>query len=165
MKFKGTVKLDLEGFTKIRKYLHETGNMNVEVGVLSNKTERGDGEDFDNAAIGATHELGSIEANIPPRSFLKVPAITVLPKRINKISAARIMKNLMAKGTVATLREIGQIAEGVIDEGFATRGFGKWAPNKPATIRKKKGKDMPLIDSGKLRRSITSRVVKKESSK
>ena len=50
---------------------------------------------------------------------------------------------------------------GVSYEGEMKKTFlvGQFIPNKPATI-KRKGSSRPLIDTGHLRQSITSKVVK-----
>ena len=56
--------------------------------------------------------------------------------------------------------KIGIIAEGVVQEAFSTRGFGKWAPNSEMTIAQK-GSDSPLIDTAQLRKSISSDVKEK----
>ena len=47
----------------------------------------------------------------------------------------------------------------LINEAFETSGWGNWAPNSPLTIAQK-GSAMPLIDTGKLRQSITYEVQK-----
>ena len=59
---------------------------------------------------------------------------------------------------------LGELAQAVgvsaleqIQEAFDTEGFGEWTPNSPATIRAK-GSEMPLIDTGNLRNSITYKV-------
>lgn len=164
MKFQGKVTVNLKDYIELGDQLKRAEHMRVEVGVLSNKTERGEGEEFDNAALGAVHELGSRSAGIPARSFLRVPIMTKMREKVAKVTAKRIVQNMLKRGAKNTMAQLGHMAEAVIDEGFATRGYGKWAPNKPATIRRKKS-DMPLIDKGKLRRSITSRVVIKGKAK
>ena len=51
-----------QDLTKLNKFVKEIGeNYRVRVGIFSNRTERNDGGDMDNAAIGAAHELGSFE--------------------------------------------------------------------------------------------------------
>ena len=57
------------------------------------------------------------------------------------------------------MQKVGFVAEEVIQEAFSTNGYGQWKPNAPMTIEKKKS-NSPLIDTGQLRRSITSKVVK-----
>ena len=48
-----------------------------------------------------------------------------------------------------------------IQEEFETRGVGNWQENAPSTI-KAKGSDMPLIDTGNLRRHIVAEVTGEE---
>ena len=60
--------------------------------------------------------------------------------------------------------EAGITATVVIDDAFASGGFGEWATLKPKTVKRKtkngKKGDAILIDTGDLRRSITYEVVK-----
>ncbi len=111
-----------------------------------------------NAEIGLKHEKGSISENIPRRSFLEMPLI----EKGNAL--LRIKDYLWAQFSTGKrdyqtiYKQLGIMAEVIIQKAFATRGFGKWRPNSPRTVAEK-GSDAPLIDTAQLRRSITSRVV------
>jgi phage gpG-like protein len=70
----------------------------------------------------------------------------------DKLLANGEMNKLMAR--------LGISAENAVQLAFATRGFNQWQPNFLATILRKKSSS-PLIDTGQLRRSITSKVVNK----
>lgn len=156
MKFSGKVVSNTKALNKLNRELSQSGRVHARVGVLAGNAEREEGE-FNNAELGAIHELGSISGNIPARSFLRVPCLEDLPKALGKAGAKRLTKLIAEKGLVLAMKEVGVLAENVVDEAFATRGKGRWAPNAPRTIQKK-GSDSPLIDKGKLRRSVTSRV-------
>ena len=54
---------------------------------------------------------------------------------------------------------LGSAGVRLVNEAFETSGWGEWLPNSPLTIAQK-GSAMPLIDTGKLRQSITYEVEK-----
>jgi hypothetical protein len=137
----------------------------VRVGILgSSKTKNRDVST--NATIGLTHEMGFPEKNIPQRSFLQMPIHTHFYEAARKNSR---LKSLYEKSSCAgdlyeVLKLAGILAEGVIDDAFATAGFGTW----PMTTREalhilnnpeSEKHPSPLIDTGELRKSITSEVV------
>lgn len=157
MKFTGKVRLDTKGLEKLTQEFSKAGKVRARVGVLGGNADRQDGEPLNNADIGAVHEMGSKSQNIPARSFLRVPCTVELPKALRKIGGKKLLKMVAEKGVVPAMQQVGVLAENVVDEAFETRGSGKWAPNSPVTIARK-GSDSPLIDTGKLRRSITSKV-------
>ena len=116
-----------------------------------------------NAEIGLLHEKGSLTKHIPRRSFLEMPL--VLKSEGLKAIKDKILRAFV-KGdqTMARWRdahvELGHMAERIVQAAFETRGFGQWAPDSDRTVAKKHS-DAPLIDTGQLRRSITSDVVTK----
>ena len=112
-----------------------------------------------NASIGLTHEYGSISQGIPQRSFLRMPLWLKFPQKLATIHKAMMDELEYAKGSIKRFYvNIGILAEQIIQEAFATRGFGTWRENSKITKIRKRS-DSPLIDSGQLRRSIHSRVV------
>lgn len=54
-------------------------------------------------------------------------------------------------------KSLGIAALEQIKEAFETEGFGEWQPNAPQTIAQK-GSASPLIDTGRLRKSVTFEV-------
>ncbi len=96
--------------------------------------------------------------NIPERSWLRMPVITKLPEAINAQSRAKWRDSILRDGVSATLKRLGILAEAVIQDAFATGGFGTWAKLSKVTIRRKKSAAI-LIASAQLRQSVTSRVV------
>lgn len=150
------VKIDMSGFKTIKKALSD--KFKTRVGILGGKaSESHKGTELTNADLGAIHEFGSLSNNIPPRSFLRLPLEAKLGEWINK-NRSRYME-LMEQGNVRKFYVgMGLAAEGIIDEAFVTSGFGSWPPDKPETV-KRKGSSMPLLDTGQLRASITSKVM------
>lgn len=135
----------------------------VRVGILGGDAyapHEGSEEGLTNAAIGVIQEFGSEKNNIPPRSFLRMP-IERKSKEIMRQASKGSTKAKIAAGDIdGALENIGVIAEGIVQDAFSSSGFGQWPENAPSTVAAK-GSSKPLIDTGQLRRSITSDVVKR----
>lgn len=156
------VKLEWKKLLNCIKALKD-GFPGVKVGILGDNIERQDGE-LNNAEIGFANEFGKMTGypKIPARSFIRMPLQTKLNDKIKEkksLSGAELEK-AMAEGKLEEFaRKVGIVAEEVIQEAFSTNGFGQWAPNAPMTVELK-GSSSPLIDTGQLRRSISSKVIK-----
>lgn len=175
MKIFGKVSLNKKGLQELIEELAKTEKARVKVGVLAANVSREDDGELNNADIGAVHEMGSKSSDIPARSFLRVPVTKKLPAELKK-REKKIFKLITEQGVEQGLKTIGVLAENIVDEAFETSGGGSWPPNKQSTVMaktahiknaKKRQKaienNKPLIDTGKLRRSITSSVVMKPS--
>lgn len=118
-----------------------------------------------NAFLGAIHEYGSVERNIPARSFLRMPLESRFPLIIR--ANAKSLVEYLAQGRFKEwLIKLGLKAENIVNEAFNTSGWGMWPALKQSTVRRrKKGKKynnpLPLLDTGQLSSSISSRVVNK----
>lgn len=134
--------------------------MFAKVGILGDDANRTDDETgVTNAEIGLVHEMGSKTQNIPRRSFLEDPLI-IKKDEINKTAGKLIAENLTKpNGMNKIFKQIGIKAEAIIQEAFASGGFGTWAELDEQTI-KRKGSSSKLIDKGELRKSISSGVEK-----
>ena len=156
------IKVNLKGLNKLTKVLG--GKFSIKVGIMgSNAQKEHSDSKLTNAQIGFINEFGSYSRNIPPRSFLEMPLRLYLADYLLKKKAfsQEAIDEAVKNGTLLDLaKKVGIVAEEVIQQAFATRGFGQWKPNAPSTI-KGKGSDSPLIDTGELRRSITSRAEKR----
>lgn len=158
------VKVDVKGLEHLAKALGDS--YNIKVGILGTTAQRQNGNTGkSNAEIGFINEFGKQTGfpKIPARSFLSVPLTLYLSKYLKekKSFARKEVEKATKTGKLLQLaQKIGIVAEEVIQSAFDTRGFGNWAPNAPYTIAQK-GSDSPLIDTGELRRSITSRAEKK----
>jgi len=166
----GVVKLDLEKISSIHAAL--SSGMRTQVGILGQKAQgrkvtvysvdgskAGSQKSFmTNAEIGLVHEKGSLARNIPKRSFLKWP-LFYKGKDLLKIKSE--LWSAFSKHEISlkkAYRNLGLMAEQIVQGAFESRGFGSWEPNSDKTVAMKHS-DQPLIDTGQLRRSVTSRVV------
>ena len=159
------VTLDIRQLQALRKQLADNKGAVVRVGILGNRNERFDintstttRDKLNTPTRGLIHEFGSVANNIPERSFLRMPLLTRLPSKVNQIGRQVWRDLVTGQGLLPALKQLGVLGENIVQEAFATRGFGQWAANKAATIRRKKS-SMPLIDTAQLRKSVTSEVV------
>lgn len=136
-------------------------NYTTKVGILGSGAYREDESGLTNAEVGFKQEFGSITENIPIRSFLRFPIEYKSGSIISKLLSNKDeILNKIKDGDLKYLNEaLGVLAEAAIQDAFATRGYGQWQPNSPVTIASK-GSSSPLIDTGELRKSITSTVNK-----
>jgi len=168
----GTVKLDLDKLNAIQQVLGS--KLITQVGILGQKTNRTlaiegthkagkKASEQSNADIGMRHEFGVKSEGLPRRSFLLMP-LQQKADELLKIRKALWEEFLAGKQTLASLKlaytKLGIGAETIIQKAFETGGFGKWQPDAPSTVLRKKSSAI-LIDTGQLRRSISSRVVKR----
>lgn len=168
IKIKGA---ELKGLKKLQECLEQYKQHYVKVGVLGGNSPSG--ESYANIAM--LHEYGSesprtfnykgqkIKINgVPTRSFIRMPIKT----RIKKLKGDTVEKALILDFTHGytgiALKLLGINGERIIQEAFDTQGFGKWEKNISEKYIALKGSDTPLIDTGKLRASVTSQVEKKQ---
>ena len=150
-----TVQINVNGLKNIKKALSD--KYVTYVGILgSNATTQHEDTHYTNAQIGAVQEFGSVSNNIPARSFIRMPLEMKLGQWIEK-QGSTYFKMALNGHLDAFYRGVGLKAEEIIQDAFESRGFGEWDENAPSTI-KAKGSDMPLIDTGALRASISSEV-------
>ncbi len=168
---------DFTGLNNFVKAITTSESLVVKVGIFGNKnarektaadqtgrstirkTVKGTKTTLTNAELGLVHELGSVERNIPRRSFLRMPLALKTKEILTEAMVGAVA--LMVQGNVkAVLKRLGISCEKWIGVAFATRGFGSWAPDRAETARRK-GSNQPLIDTAQLRRSIASQVTSK----
>ena len=154
------LKIENETLKNIEKALKDKGYY-VEVGILGGKYDNKDTtkKPITIANIGLIQEFGSIKNNIPARSFIREPLNKHLSDEI-KLSET-LKKAAFSEDPTFKYEVLGGIARNVILDSFQSLGDGTWAPNAPVTIKKKKSSH-PLIDTGKLRKSIDYKVVKND---
>lgn len=112
-----------------------------------------------NADIGLRHEKGVKSEHLPRRSWLQNPLEDNLMEYFTKIGSETI-KLMVLKQSLSAYQDLGIICEQIIQKGFETGGYGKWKSLSAFTIAQKKSSQI-LIDTGQLRKSVTSQVVKK----
>jgi phage gpG-like protein len=152
-----TVQLDTKKLDAIATALKKSINQKIQVGIFSNHTGRGTAvSGVDNATLGAWHEFGT--SSIPRRSFLQMPISTYFPKRLEDsgaMDAATLKEVILNKSFGVWLQKIAVLAEATVQEAFDTQGFGTW-PGWADGYTNNSGQ--VLVDTGQLRRSITSRI-------
>ncbi len=128
------------------------------VGILGSKGARTDSKiGSTNASIGAIHEFGT--STMPQRSFLRVPLAEHLQKKMESSGAfdKSVLAQVIKQGSVLEwMKKMAVLAESIVAEAFATKGFGKWPAWRTAGYTNK-GNTL-LVDTGQLRDSITSEV-------
>jgi hypothetical protein len=110
-----------------------------------------------NATIGLAHEFGT--ATLPQRSFLRMPLIDVLPKRLSDagLNDREVLRDVITKGSQNPwLKRIAAVAHATILEAFSTGGWGEWPPYKDPNYENNTG--MLLVDTGQLMESVTVEV-------
>lgn len=182
------VKADLTELNNLMKMLKK--DYTLRIGIIGNKAKAEHNDDgITNATLGTFHEFGSDSGDHPPRrSFLEDPLKEKLNfnnedmKPFKKI----IWKQFFVKNAPDKFyMDLGAKALEVIESAFNTGGFGMWKPLSQSARRaweKKKGilgwrtaksiasfrKGLnlsldrePLTDTGKMRKSISFRIIKK----
>lgn len=149
------LKINVEPLNRLNSNLKE--KYITKVGILGDKNARQGNDGASNSLIGAVQEFGSIVRNILARSWLRAPLMEK-SKEFSQDVATSININLTKPGGIKKIfMQAGLIAEVVIAKAFESSGFGKWSPLSQKTI-KRKGSDKQLMDTGQLRRSVTSQV-------
>ena len=128
----------------------------VDVGILGDNANKTEGGGATIGMIGAVQEFGTIDGSIPERSFIRMPLQTH-QAQIQKQVEPRMQKHLEIGDVKGIFVDIGIAAEGVIQDAFDSQGFGNWPDNAQSTIDAKNGKDSPLINTGLLRKSVSSK--------
>lgn len=121
-------------------------NSGVFVGVPSGKSGE-DGTPL--AVIAAANEFGT--SRIPERSFLRVPL------RANQDDFAKVFRNqlpLVASGELTLFQLMSQLGARAVSVSQEAISSGIQPPNAQSTVERK-GSSTPLVDTGRLRQSIT----------
>jgi len=146
---------DFSGFAKLREQLHDLQTYKAQVGLFPETAHRDNKRGItDNVSLGFQHEFGNPETKLPERSFIRGPLMSHLGPSLT----VDWFKKFATTGAKRTVAALGKFGAEVIDEAFATGGFGVWAPLKPRTVQRK-GSDRILIEHGELREAITFKVV------
>ncbi len=146
----------------LENIVRQLGGQHVaRIGILgSDAGAKHEGTDLTNAEIGVIQEFGSQSRNIPPRSFLRMPIEVRGATIMQQLGKRRTRDKIESGDIVGVYRDLGLAGEAVVQGAFASAGFGRWPANAPSTVVAK-GSSAPLIDTGQLRRAITSDVVRK----
>lgn len=149
------------GKSKIKKDLRGLKSYAALVGIPSTAPRPVDKETkkplaVNMATLALIHERGSAANNVPARPFMKQT------RQRAEGRFSRLLRRIYSQvihGKVDPQKGLARL--GVAYEGEMKNTFtmGQFTPNKPATI-KRKGSSRPLIDTGHMRQSITSKVVR-----
>lgn len=149
-------KLDSKTLDKLGEFVEK--EMYVKIGVLNN-SQRQDG--FGAVELAMVHEFGSIERNIPKRSFLLKTMHNKKSEFEREIrnSFSKLKETITSGSPELLLDKIGARWVAYVHETFEAEGPG-WKKLSQKTIDRKKS-DKILVDTGAMERSITHEVVSK----
>ena len=152
------IRFNLDGLDDIKAKVGS--NMRARVGVLGSKVTRNDGDKsgITNAELMLIQMFGSVTRNIPPRDPLLAPLIKKRRELLKSLATGEMREAFMAGDYKKMFMLLGVKAEEFVQQAFETGGFGEWPKNASSTILAK-GSSAPLIDTGELRKSVTSDVV------
>lgn len=149
MKIVSTLKRVIDNRRELKSTKRRLEQAELTVGIQGAVAKQPRGDDLNMAQLGAVHEFGS--RNIPARPFLR-PGVTdkgqrkkaqdIFDKRLNPLEASTVDRALGA---------VGESIVNFIQERIAK---GIEPANAPSTIAQK-GSSKPLVDTGRLRQSIT----------
>lgn len=175
------VKADLTEMYKLMRMLKT--DYTVRIGILGGKaTAQHKGSELTNADIGSFHEFGGTSKNgkpqPPQRSFLMMPISSKLNFNQDEMKNMRklLFKQLFIKKSVEDFYK-GLLSKAleVVNNCFATGGFGEWKPLAAITYARRSAKlpkrvtkrsltywfNHPILtDTGQLRRSISGKIIK-----
>lgn len=135
------------GWKRIKKELMLIDNSYTKVGIQSDAGTEADGQNI--SAVGAYNEYGT--KDIPARPFMR-STFDEQKAKLKSIQEKEYAKILAGKQSVKkALGFIGEFMTGEIKKKITTLRI---PPNAPATIKAKKSTN-PLIDTGRMRASIT----------
>jgi hypothetical protein len=134
--------------------LSDADNAHADVGLFEGEAH--EGTDLTMAEIGAVHEYGTRDGHVPERSWLRSNHDKHW-RRYGQMLDEGYSKILAGKASV--FRVLHAIGEKVASDVRKNLTDVREPPLAASTIRKKKGKTNPLIDTGALRAAIRSRVV------
>jgi hypothetical protein len=174
------VKFNLTGLEDIKRKVGDT--YRARVGVLGiNAARSGEtSKSLNNSSLMMIQMFGSITNKIPPRDPLFQPLIRHRRDLMQKLGSGAMRQAFAAGEFKRMFALLGVAAEEIVQNAFETSGDGTWANNAEITIHggwmknkvsgkpvyiKGKGSSRPLIDTGQLRRAVTSDVVKKSDAK
>lgn len=137
---------------RIFRELDKLASLMVAVGFQQGDATEESGVDI--CDVAAFNELGT--EHIPSRPFMR-QSIDGNADKITEFMQSKVDEIIGGKTADQVLKEIGIFQKGLVQE---TIKEGDFAPNAPATIRKK-GSATPLIDTGLMRQSVNYQIKKK----
>lgn len=153
------VKLNITVLRTLRRQLKELEPLRAQVGLFPETSGRSAdaGRISDNPSLGFVHEFGNVKKKIPERSFLRMPLMLHLGP-VMLAQGLNWLYLLRTRGAKHMMHFLGAVAEDIVQEAFATRGYGVWPALQPITVRRKKSSAI-LIESAQMRKAISYRVI------
>jgi phage gpG-like protein len=146
------VKDDKREQKRLEKVLYKMAKApHVAVGILQDNPV---GDSFSMLDLATVHEFGSKDGRIPQRSFIRSVCDAKQKEHLKLI--AKLQGRLLA-GKIAMKQALGIVGSAVTSDIVQTINAGIKPELKLATIKRKKS-SKPLIDTGRLKGSITHEV-------
>lgn len=137
----------------------------VLIGIPQEKADRrGKGDAMNNATLGYIHEFGSPAANIPARPFLIPGVREAIPKAMSHLRGAAKAAMADKKGEFeAKLGAAGMVAQNTV-RAKINSGIVPALAESTLAARRRRGRtgEVPLIDTGSMRNSISYVIRKKD---
>lgn len=141
----------------LEKLSEDAVGVGYQRGKATHKAKREGEEDVDMVDIAAWNEFGT-STGIPARPFLK-NSIESYQDEIKQDMETCVKMVLNGADAHTALNGLGAAHVARVQRSIVE---GEYEPNAPATIRKKKGRATPLIDTGQMRQSVHYVVKKKD---
>jgi hypothetical protein len=146
---KPNIKIIDHGWERIQRELKILDKILVKCGLFGD----GDNPELNLAYLGSILEYGTRDGHIPPRPFTR-KAFDNNKSNLKKKAKELYIKVADGKITAKkAIQELGVYHETQIKKSIRN---GNWTANAPITIKRKKS-DRPLIDTGEMLNSVTSK--------
>lgn len=146
--------INIDNLIQIRNMLEKP--VIIKTGLFADSDHRTDGKS--NIAIGADHEFGRPDLNLPMRSWLRLPFF-LKKKNIEDVAKSALTEGIKKKSMKGFYDKIAAECLHIVRGAFATGGYGHWQQLSDQTIARK-GHDIILRDTDQLMGGVESRVVK-----
>jgi hypothetical protein len=162
-----TLKVDDRRWREMMKRAAELGKRVVKVGVIGTEAANETEEGITVGRLAGVHEygaairIGSTVIIIPERSFIRA---TLAEKRTDIFALVSRLNDRVLTGRMSEDQALGLIGTKAVGEIQKRMARGIQPENAPSTIAAK-GSSKPLIDTGRLRQSVTYAVVDAEETK
>ena len=146
----GVIDRDL-GFNRIMRDLQKLYGMEVVAGMLKDSGKASNGASYVDIATWDEHGTG----RIPSRPFIRISADT--NKQSWEKLAQQCVNNVIDGGSPRDAAQV--VGHRMVED--IRKVFGDTSmlkANAPSTIKKKKGRNEPLVDSGEMRRRVNFRI-------
>lgn len=159
MAIKAKVTQTVSKLGDIMKAVQKYVDTELTIGIQSADAKEPRGDGINMAGLGAVHEFGTRDGRIPARPFLS-------PVAEDKQYRRQYAKLIQAEGVASeksaerALKRVGERAVNIAQKRISD---GLEPANAPATVAAK-GSSKPLIDTGRLRQSITYKLNRKKGS-